>query len=1456
MAGIVGEAVLSCFIQKLVDMVTSPELWKYARKEQVDSELKRCKNILTKICLVLNDAEEKQMTNPLVKIWLDELRDLAYDVEDILDDFAIEALRSSLIMAQPQQGISKLRDMLSSLIPSASTSNSSMRSKIKEITERLQEISAQKNDLDLREIAGGWWSDRKRKREQTTSLVVESDVYGREKNKADIVDMLLKHDPSSDDEVSVIPIVGMGGIGKTTLAQLAFNDDEVKGRFDLRAWVCVSDDFDVLRITKTILQSVDPDSRDVNDLNLLQVKLKEKFSEKKFLLVLDDVWNENCHEWDTLCMPMRAGAAGSKLIVTTRNEGVAAVTRTCPAYPLRELSNNDCLSLFTQQALRTRNFDAHPHLKELGEEIVRRCKGLPLAAKALGGMLRNQLSRDAWANILTSRIWDLPEDKSHILPALMLSYHHLPSHLKRCFAYCSMFPKDYEFNKDDLVLLWMAEGFLQKTEAARPEDLGSKYFNDLFSRSFFQHSSRNSSRYVMHDLINDLAQSVAGEIYFHLDSARENNKQSTVFEKTRHSSFNRQKFETQRKFEPFHKVKCLRTLAALPMDHDPAFIREYISSKVLDDLLKEVKYLRVLSLSGYEIYELPDSIGNLKYLRYLNLSNSPVRRLPDSVCHLYNLQALILYYCKNLKRLPVGIGNLINLRHLHISDTSQLQEMPSQIGNLTNLQTLSKFIVGEGNGLGIRELKNLFDLRGELSIFGLHNVMDIQDVRDANLESKHHIEELRVEWSNDFGASRNEMHERHVLEQLRPHRNLKKLTIASYGGSEFPSWMKDPSFPIMTHLILKDCKRCTSLPALGQLSSLKVLHIKGMSEVRTINEEFYGGIVKPFPSLESLTFEVMAEWEYWFCPDAVNEGELFPCLRLLTIRDCRKLQQLPNCLPSQVKFDISCCTNLGFASSRFASLGEVSLEACNERVQISEVISGVVGGLHAVMRWSDWLVLLEEQRLPCNLKMLSIQDDANLEKLPNGLQTLTCLEQLEISRCPKLESFPETGLPPMLRSLKVIGCENLKWLPHNYNSCALEFLDITSCPSLRCFPNCELPTTLKSLWIEDCENLESLPEGMMPHDSTCCLEELQIKGCPRLESFPDTGLPPLLRRLIVSVCKGLKSLPHNYSSCALESLEIRYCPSLRCFPNGELPTTLKSVWIEDCENLESLPERMMHHNSTCCLELLTIRNCSSLKSFSTRELPSTLKKPEICGCPELESMSENMCPNNSALDNLVLEGYPNLKILPECLHSLKSLQIINCEGLECFPARGLSTPTLTSLRIEGCENLKSLPHQMRDLKSLRDLTISFCPGVESFPEDGMPPNLISLEISYCENLKKPISAFHTLTSLFSLTIENVFPDMVSFPDVECLLPISLTSLRITEMESLAYLSLQNLISLQYLDVTTCPNLGSLGSMPATLEKLEIWQCPILEERYSKEKGEYWPKIAHIPCIAMRGQYIH
>ncbi|XP_010645648.1 putative disease resistance protein At3g14460 [Vitis vinifera] len=693
-----------------------------------------------------------------------------------------------------------------------------------------------------------------------------------------------------------------------------------------------------------------------------------------------------------------------------------------------------------------------------------------------------------------------------------------------------------------------------------------------------------------------------------------------------------------------------------------------------------------------------------------------MNRLPDSVGHLHNLQTLILRNCYRLVELPMGIGGLINLRHVDISGAVQLQEMPPQMGNLTNLQTLSDFIVGKGSRSGIKELKNLLGLQGKLSISGLHNVVDIQDARSVNLQKKQNIKELTLKWSSDFGESRNKMNETLVLEWLQPHRNLEKLTIAFYGGPNFPSWIKNPSFPLMTHLVLKNCKICTLLPALGQLSLLKNLHIEGMSEVRTIDEEFYGGIVKSFPSLEFLKFENMPTWKDWFFPDADEQVGPFPFLRELTIRRCSKLG--------------------------FASLGELSLEECEGVVFRSGVGSCLetlaIGRCH-------WLVTLEEQMLPCKLKILKIQDCANLEELPNGLQSLISLQELKLERCPKLVSFPEAALSPLLRSLV-----------------------LQNCPSLICFPNGELPTTLKHLRVEDCENLESLPEGMMHHKSSSTVSK-----------------------------------------------------------------------------------------NTCCLEKLWIKNCSSLKFFPTGELPSTLELLCIWGCANLESMSEKMSPNGTALEYLDIRGYPNLKILPECLTSLKELHIEDCGGLECFPKRGLSTPNLRHLRIWRCVNLRSLPHQMKNLTSLHVLSIRGCPGVESFPEAGLPANLTSLYVGWCENLKKPISewSLYTFTSLSALTICRVFPNMASFSDEECLLPPSLTYLSISELESLTSMALQNLVSLKELAFYWCRKLRSL-ELPATLGRLEISDCPIIKESCSKEKGGYWPNIAHIPCIQIDGSYIH
>ncbi|KAE8701903.1 Detected protein of unknown function [Hibiscus syriacus] len=237
--------------------------------------------------------------------------------------------------------------------------------------------------------------------------------------------------------------------------------DEVKSFFHLKVWVCVSEEFDVVRLTKTMLQAVTP-----------SLSFKGQ-PEVKF-------W---CSSKQTCCID-------DGYLWDLSSEG----------------THDDCLSLFARHALGASDFGGHPHLKTIGEEIVKKCKGLPLAAKILGGLLRAKGKPDEWEDVMKSKIWDLPEEKSGILPALRLSCHYLPFHLKRCFSYCAIFPKDYEFDKEESILLWMAEGFLHPTKGKKQmEDIGVEYFRDLSSRSFFQQSTGNKTQYLIHDLINVLA---------------------------------------------------------------------------------------------------------------------------------------------------------------------------------------------------------------------------------------------------------------------------------------------------------------------------------------------------------------------------------------------------------------------------------------------------------------------------------------------------------------------------------------------------------------------------------------------------------------------------------------------------------------------------------------------------------------------------------------------------------------------------------------------------------------------------------------------------------------------------------------------------------------------------------------------------------------------------------------
>jgi len=451
----IATVFLSPFLQVFFERLASDQEFVdfFRRRKLSDGLLKKLKTTFLTLNAVFEDAEELQVTKPAVKEWLDELKDAIYDAEDVLDEVATEALRSELD-AEFQTTASKVRKLPISVFRTSFVKQ--IEPKIKEILGKLETLAQQKDLIGLKEGVGGKSSERL----PTTCLVEESDICGRNDEKDAIIKMLLSDD-ACGNEMVVIAIVGMGGIGKTTLAQSVYNNDKVKEHFNIDAWVCVSEEFDVFKVTKTILEAVTSSISYTKDLNQLQLRLKECLTGKKFLLVLDDVWNETYDHWETLCKPFKYGAQGSKVIVTTRSDRVVSVARAM-SHRLMELPEENCWSLFAKHAFHDGNSNAHGELEVIGRKIIKKCGGIPLAVKTIGALLRFKPDVDEWDKILESELWDLRIDEMGILPALRLSYKYLPSHLKRCFAYSSIFPKDYAFKKDQLILLWMAEGFLQQ----------------------------------------------------------------------------------------------------------------------------------------------------------------------------------------------------------------------------------------------------------------------------------------------------------------------------------------------------------------------------------------------------------------------------------------------------------------------------------------------------------------------------------------------------------------------------------------------------------------------------------------------------------------------------------------------------------------------------------------------------------------------------------------------------------------------------------------------------------------------------------------------------------------------------------------------------------------------------------------------------------------------------------
>jgi len=509
-----ADAVLSALATTIMGNLNSSFLQELGLAASLENELENLNRTIRTIRAVLHDAEEKQWKSEAIKLWLRDLKDAAYDADDLLSDFANEAQRH-----QQRRDLKNRVRSFFSCDHNPLVFRRRMVHKFKSVRKKLDDIAMLRHSYHLREEAVEINADILNQRE-TGSLVNESGIYGRRKEKEDLINMLL----TSSDDFSVYAICGMGGLGKTTLAQSVYNDGRIEEHFDLRVWVCVSVDFSIQKLTSAIIESIERASPNIQQLDTLLRRLQEKLGGKKFLLILDDVWEDDHGNWSKLKDALSCGDKGSAVIVTTRLGTAADKMATTPVQHLATLSAEDSWLLFEQLAFGMTSAEERGRLKDIGVAIVNKCGGIPLAIRALGSLMRSKKTVREWLNVKESEIWDLPNEGSRILHALSLSYMNLKPSVKQCFAFCSMFPKDHVMEKDLLVALWMANGFISCNGKIDLHDRGEEIFHELVGRSFFQEVNDYGLGNIackLHDLVHDLAQFIMnGECHWIEDDTK------------------------------------------------------------------------------------------------------------------------------------------------------------------------------------------------------------------------------------------------------------------------------------------------------------------------------------------------------------------------------------------------------------------------------------------------------------------------------------------------------------------------------------------------------------------------------------------------------------------------------------------------------------------------------------------------------------------------------------------------------------------------------------------------------------------------------------------------------------------------------------------------------------------------------------------------------------------------
>ncbi|XP_065872719.1 protein RECOGNITION OF PERONOSPORA PARASITICA 7-like [Euphorbia lathyris] len=875
------DAIVSLAVERIADLLIKEAGFLSGVREEVV----RLQDELKRMQCFLKDVDRKQHQDDRVRNFISEIRGVAYDSEDVIDTYIVKTA------TRKGGALGFINKFLSFFTKVPALHH--IRNQIESIRTKIGDISTSMQTYGIQFDAET--GEEQRRLRASHPYYEDEHVISFEAIKRDVKDQLMME----EEQLRVVSIVGMGGLGKTTLAKTIYNDIQIKKQFDCVSWAFISQQFSVRDVLIAILMEVAPSTQNRSDLEKMieEELIKTLYNElksKRYMVVLDDIWKNEA--WDSLKHAFPNGKKGSKVLFTTRDRDVASYADPRSTHVEPPLLSDDegwellSKKAFSKDVLTERSWA--PEYEILGRKMVKKSGGLPLAIVVIGGLLATKKTVSEWRTVqrnINTLFTKLQHDNQYggVYGILALSYQALPFHLKPCFLYLSQFPEDWPIKKRTLIRMWIAEGFIQQQGDETMEDIAEGYLEEIVHRSMVQVSKRDHTGTGikicrMHDLVRDLCILKAKEESFlRVVEHSEYNSSAWTFLSTAVTGQSRRLalhlHESEYSLQNYNVVMSCVPLVGKGDSGIRSLLyfaqkdRHHMEKQQAKFIFKNLRLLRVLNIENVHhiVHHIPREIGNLIHLRYLGLRGVYSRITPAMPSSLSNLEGLYTIDLRDSQRSILSLNTdallkLESLRHLLLDSRGVLP-----LKSLRNLETL-KIVTGESltKDNAVFELTNLRNL----AVY-FETGEEVEMVLKSPCVASGLLRSLKMEMPRGTSFPK--------LEQLSSCEDLTKAALRGKIAEDSLEFLPAS----LTKLVLQDSElKQDPMFILEKFHNLRYLHLE---------DDAYNGSkmvcsANGFPQLEILKLRSLRNLKEW----RIENGAM-PCLNNLSLRELGRLRMDP-----------------------------------------------------------------------------------------------------------------------------------------------------------------------------------------------------------------------------------------------------------------------------------------------------------------------------------------------------------------------------------------------------------------------------------------------------------------------------------------------------------------------------------------------------------------------------------